>query len=217
MLPKAYVVLERLLKALAILRDSDREIMDRLRIHFVGTGKSPDDPLGHNIRPRVQQFGLERWIEEKPQRISYVDVLNHLTHASAILVLGSTEAHYSPSKVYQSVQAQRPIFALLHEQSTAVTVLRQSHAGTVVTLTGDRLPEAGELATRLAAFVRDPQYTADQVRWDVFAKYSARNSARFLADALDSALEVFKKRAAAGCVPASMGWRSRTKRPVVIR
>src|SRR5262249_120105 len=135
MLPKAYAVLERLLQALAVLRESRADIMQRLRIHFVGTGTSPDDPKGHNIQPYIPPFGLERWVCEHPHRIGYVDVLNHLAHASAILILGSTEAHYTPSKVYQSVQAKRPIFALLHQQSSAVSVLRDSRAGQVVTFT----------------------------------------------------------------------------------
>jgi hypothetical protein len=194
MLPKAYVVLERLLEALALLRDSNPEIMERLRIHFVGTGTSTNDLKGYNIRPHLQRFGLERWVDEHPTRISYLDVLNHLAHASAILILGSTESHYTPSKVYQAVQARRPIFALLHEKSTAVNVLRESCAGQAVTFSQGNLPEARELADELAAFVRDPQYSAEKVQWCAFEAYSARNSARLLADAIDSALDSFEKR-----------------------
>ncbi len=196
MLPMAYTVLERLLEGLAGLRNRDPEVLERLRIHFVGTGRSANDRTGYNIRPHVQRFGLERWVDEHPSRISYMDVLNHLTHASAILILGSTESHYTPSKIYQSVQAKRPIFAILHEQSTAVNVLRESRAGRTVTFADDTLPEASELATELAAFIRNPQYSAEAVRWDTFEAYSARNSARLLAAAVDSALESFERRKA---------------------
>src|SRR5262249_20819991 len=87
MLPRAYSVLERLLDALVILRDNDSEIMDKLRIHFVGTGKSSNDTEGYNIRPLVQRFGLDRWVIEHPSRICYIDVLNHLKSASSTLVL----------------------------------------------------------------------------------------------------------------------------------
>ncbi len=123
-------------------------------------------PTAITFNPQLQRFGLERWVDEHPNRIGYVDVLNHLIHASAILVVGSTEAHYTPSKIYQAVQAKRPIFALLHEQSTAVNVLRESRAGQAVTFTDDRLPAPGMLAEALAAFIRDPQYSADEVRWE---------------------------------------------------
>ena len=153
LLPKAYAVLERLWEALAVLRDKDPQIMQRLRIHFVGTGTSPTDPNGHNILPQIQRFGLEPWVHEHPTRIGYLDVLNHLLHASAILIVGSTEAHYTPSKIYQAVQAKRPMFALLHEQSTAVKVLQESRAGRAVTFADDRLP-AARRARRNASSLR---------------------------------------------------------------
>ena len=196
MLPKGYAVLVRFLEALAKIRDEDPRLIERLRVHFVGTGSSPSDPNGYNILPYVRRFGLELWVDEMPQRISYVDILTYLSEASAILIIGSTERHYSPSKIYQAVQARRPIFALLHEQSTAVDVLRDSQAGRIVTLTETQLPAAKELASALAGFVRNPKYSANKVRWNVFEAYSARNSARMLANALELAVEQFRAKEA---------------------
>jgi len=193
---KAYAVLDRFLEALAELRDREPRLMERFRVHFVGTGQSPNKPEGI-IGPRVERLGLGRWVAEFPRRIDYADVLTHLANASAILILGSTEAHYTPSKVYQSVQAKRPIFALLHEQSTAVGVLRDSQSGRVVTFTDNALPEAGSLAASLSNFIRDPQYSPDKVRWETFDAYSARNSAKVLVEAIGSALRLFEKRRAA--------------------
>jgi hypothetical protein len=195
MLPNAYEVLDRFLESLAFLRDNSPETIDRLRVHFVGTGKSPNNIKGYNVRPRVQRLGLTQWVDEHPSRISYIDVLHHLVEASAILVVGSTEPHYSPSKIYQAVQAKRPIFALLHEDSTAVSVLRDSRAGTVVTLTKGHLPETGELAANLALFIADPKYSSNFVNWSAFEGYSARNSARVLATAMDEALESLNNKA----------------------
>jgi hypothetical protein len=198
MWPKARAVLERFLQALTVLRDTEPQIMSQLRIHFVGTGKSPNEPEGQ-IRPYLNRFGLEPWVTEHPRRIGYLDVLQHLAQSSAILIFGSTEAHYTPSKIFQSVQAKRPIFALLHKQSTAVSILNESRAGTAVTFSEDALPHSTELATILATFIRDPQYCAGKVRWDLFDAYSARNSARLLAAAVDRALELFKTRRLPGC------------------
>jgi hypothetical protein len=194
LLPKADAVLERLWGALAVLRDKYPEILQRIRIHFVGTGKSPNDPNGHTIKPKLQRLGLERWVDEHPHRIAYTDALNHLKQASAILIVGSTEAHYTPSKIYQAVQAKRPIFALLHKRSSAVGVLRESGAGRVITFEDEQLPSPENLAEALASFVRDPQYCADSVRWGAFEAYSARNSARILAGAVERALALFEKR-----------------------
>jgi hypothetical protein len=194
MLPKAYPVLVRLLETLSVLRDRQADVMHTLRIHFVGTGTSPDNPAGYSIRPYIKLFNLEPWVSEHPSRIGYVDVLNHLANASAILVLGSIEAHYTPSKIYQSIRAKRPIFALLHERSTAVGVLRDSGAGRTIAFSENRLPTALELADSLVSFVRDPEYSPHTVRWEKFEAYSARNSAKTLAGAISSALRLFEKR-----------------------
>ncbi len=193
MWPMASAVLERFLQALSVMRDNNPEVMDRVRVHFAGTGESPNNPVGQ-IEPYVIRLGLERWVDERPIRIGYADVLNHLANSSAVLIFGSTEAHYTPSKVFQSVQAKRPIFAVLHEQSTAVNIVRESRAGQVVTFAEGQLPDVQELALRLSAFIRDPQYSSDAVRWDAFEGYSARNSSRVLAAAVDEALEMFKQR-----------------------
>jgi hypothetical protein len=196
MLPQAYQILDRLLAALALLRDTRLSILERARFHFVGTGKAPNDVVGYNIKPRVQHFGLERWVDEHPSRISYTDVLHHLLESSAILVLGSTEAHYTPSKVYQAVQAKRPVFALLHERSTAVSVLRESKAGTVVTFGENGLPATEKLAEVISAFIIEQNYSAADVDWSAFEAYSARNSARLIAAAMDEAMEKFVRRQA---------------------
>lgn len=193
MWPKAQRVLDRFLEALAVLRSSDPGAMERLRVHFIGTGKSASEPEGQ-ISPAVQRLGLARWVDEFPRRIGYVDVLNHLNHASAILIIGSTEAHYTPSKIYQSVQAKRPIFALLHEDSTAVRVIHETGAGRAVTFRAGQLLNARELAAALAAFIRNPRYSAESVQWGAFEAYSARNSARVLVGAVNSALELSMRR-----------------------
>jgi hypothetical protein len=193
MLPRAYRVLDCLFEALVLMRTEYPDLFSRLRIHFVGTGKSPDDPAGHNILPRSMQFGLDKIVTEHPQRVPYTDVLSHLVQASAILILGSTEAHYSPSKIYQSVEAKRPIFALLHKASTAIQVLESSNAGVVVQMTEATLPEPRYLSSRLAAFIGDTQYDAKKVKWSKFQAYSARESARKLAVALDTVLERFAR------------------------
>ena len=197
MWPKAHIILERFLKALTILRDTEPELISRLRIHFVGTGKSFSEP-SDGCEPYLHQLGLKQWVRVHPRRIDYLDVLRHLARSSAILILGSTEAHYTPSKIFQSVQAKRPIFALLHQDSTAVSILRESCAGTAVTFSEKALPDSTELAKALATFVRDPKYCTRKVSWRAFNAHSARNSARILAGAVDKALELFETRRRTG-------------------
>lgn len=187
LLPKARTVLERLLAGLGELRTQDAEFAGRLRLHFIGTGASPNDPAGFNVMPLAKRAGVADLIQEHPHRMSYLDVLSHLTKAHGVLILGSTEPHYTPSKVFQSVQSQRPILALLHEASTAIEVVRRSGAGLVVTHSETRLPEALEMAAALAALAAF-DYRADDVDWKAFEAFSARESARVMATAMDEAV-----------------------------
>lgn len=187
MLPRAYDVLDIFLRALAQLRTTQPAIFERIKVHFVGTGKSPNDPESFNIRPHAERYQLCGCVDEQPQRIGFVDVLRHLSASSAILVLGSTEPHYTPSKIYQSVQSRRPVFGMMHEKSTAVGVVETTGAGTVVRLTEARLPEPEAVAETLAQFVQNPGYDANRVDWSAFEAFSARASTKTLMDAVDRA------------------------------
>ncbi len=134
MLPKAYAPLEEIFKAIA----ADKELFADVEFHFIGTGKTPNDPQGYNIKPLAEQYGLwQSVVFEYPKRIPYLDVLIHLEAADAVFILGSTEPHYTPSKTYQGVLSKKPIFAVLHRASTAVEVLRKSGAGLVIDFDGE--------------------------------------------------------------------------------
>jgi hypothetical protein len=189
LLPAGIAVLDCFLAGLRELKVRSPDAAGRLKVHFVGTGSSPDDPRGHQVRRRAQQMGVDDMVDEHPQRIGYVDALNHLTRSDAVLVLGSTEAHYTPSKVFQAMLSRRPVFAMLHKDSSAVDMLRSIGAGSVVTLTETALPGAGEVAGALRALMADTSHDADTVDRTVFDAYSARGSTRALAAALDLACE----------------------------
>ena len=189
LLPAGFVVLDAFLAGLRVLRETVPDVASRLRVHFVGTGTSPDDPRGHQVLPRARDAGVEEMVSEHPDRIGYVDTLNHLMQSDAVLVLGSTEPHYTPSKVFQAMMSRRPVFAMLHEESTAVTMIRAAHAGRVTTLTAAALPEPASVAAELAAFVRNPAFDAGAVDRAEFAGFSARESTRALAEALDLACQ----------------------------
>src|SRR2546421_7130835 len=78
MLPRAYDVLDRLFESLVLLKNKRPRLAETFHLYFVGTGKSPDDPEGYNIRSRIERHNLQDCVSEHPQRMPYLDVLNHL-------------------------------------------------------------------------------------------------------------------------------------------
>ncbi len=189
LLPKAVEVIDRLMRSLAVLRERNSNLAAKLRLHFVGTGSFEGDPLrGHGITPHVKRYALEEMVTETPNRIKYLDVLNHLEQSTGILVVGSTEEHYSPSKIYQGLMARRPVFALLHERSTAIETLRLNSAVEVFTFSADRLPDPSMLSVAFERFLTNQQPRPDAIRHQAFDRISSRESSRILAKALDDVL-----------------------------
>lgn len=188
MLPRAYEPLERVFRSIAACPG----LFHGVKIHFIGSGKSPNDPDGYNIRPLAERFGL--WgsvVTEHPARIPYLDVLSHLKHSDAAFVLGSTETHYTPSKVYQAVLSHKPILAVLHSASTAAQVVQSTGAGHVLTFDGQN--DLDKVEKEFAGVFADFRnfaagFDPSQVDMAAFNAYSARNSARQLARAMDETL-----------------------------
>lgn len=185
MLPKAYRPLEEICKV--IVKNIDE--FSQVEFHFIGSGKTPDDPGGFNIKSVAEKYELwESVIFEYPKRIPYVDVLMHLNAANGVFILGSTEAHYTPSKVYQAVLSGKPIFAVLHQQSTGVKVIRDSGAGTVLAFDGENgLQEIYTEFNNLFQQYLEGVETFDPSKTDQheFDKYSAENVTRILASYLE--------------------------------
>jgi len=174
MLPNAYGPLESIFKAIS----SEKIQFADVEFHFIGTGYLSNDPHSYNIKPLAEKYGLwESVVFEYPRRIPYLDVLVHLGIADAVFILGSTEPHYTPSKTYQGVLSEKPIFAVLHEKSTAADVVQSTGAGQILCFNGtDGLDE---LEARFLSTVRSFQLFAKKfdpsdVNQNVFERFSAK-------------------------------------------
>ena len=187
MLPKAYEPLESIFTSIA----SNAAVFEDVEFHFIGTGKITTDARSYTIKPLAEKYGLwQKNIFEYPARIPYLDVLVHLNIADAVFVLGSTEPHYTPSKVYQAILANKPVMAVLHEQSQATPVLVQSNAGIVITINEQNIKQLqlkfAQQVITFKKFVDD--FKPEQVNKEVFEQYSAYSVTKKLASLLDAAL-----------------------------
>jgi glycosyl transferase family 4 len=177
MLPNGYETLRALFAAI-------RERADpRLRLHFVGTTyeTTPRAPL---VEPIAREMGLGDVVTEHPARVPYLDALNLLCSADGIVALGSSEAHYTASKIFPSIFARRPLLAIYHEASSVCEIVRRSRGGTLVTYSDTKRAEehVHAIADALRCmFAYDPAV----VQWDVFEEYTAERMTERLAAVLD--------------------------------
>jgi hypothetical protein len=188
MLPKAYGPLEAMFRVI----NANPGMFEKIEFHFIGTGKRADDPESFNIKPLAEQYGLwKRYVFEYPKRVPYLDVLAHLEAADGVFILGSTEPHYTPSKVYQAVLSHKPVLALLHEASTAGKVLTDSSAGLVLTFNERNYNE--HIEEQFAGKARDylhflEKFDFSKVNMELFFDYSAYKVTARLAKLLNSAI-----------------------------
>jgi hypothetical protein len=113
--------------------------------------------------------------------------LVHLAGVDGVFILGSTEPHYTPSKTYQAVLSEKPIFALLHEASTAAEILEKTKAGKVMKINPKRLKY--QKSDFLNAFLNYitflENFDSNNVNIEEFKAYSAEKVTATLAQLLD--------------------------------
>ena len=134
MLPKAYQPLEAIFASIK----ENIQAFNNINFHFVGTGKTTEDPNGHTIKPLAEKYGLWNSIVfEYPKRIPYLDVLIHLEVSDGVFILGKYRTSLYTIESLSGVMSQKPIFAVLHKDSTAVNVIENSKAGIVLSFDGE--------------------------------------------------------------------------------
>lgn len=182
---KAYAPLTQIFRAIS----ENKEVFKDVEFHFVGTGSRANDAQSHTLKPIAEQFGLwQNIIFEYPQRFPYLDILIHLEAVDAVFIFGSTQAHYTPSKVFQAVMSEKPILAVLHTQSDATQVVRNTKAGLVLDFDGENgLVDIRRnfVATFLDFQAFEQQFSIEQVDKKAFEKYSAENITQLLAQKID--------------------------------
>ena len=185
MLPKAYSLLEAIFQSI----QQNKGVFTDIEFHFIGTGKLANDAESFNIKPYAEKYGLwNNIVFEYPKRIPYLDVLVHLEQASAAFILGSTEPHYTPSKTYQAVLSEKPIFAVLHEASTASQIVTDSNAGQCLTFNGEKEVSLvkSEFTNKIKSFREfASQYNAVQINQTLFEAYSAKSVTSKLVELLN--------------------------------
>jgi hypothetical protein len=189
MLPKAYSILETFFQFI----ERNKSNFENIEFYFVGTGKISTDPYSFNIKNIAQKYNIwNNVIFEFPKRIPYLDVLTHLKYSSGVFILGSTETHYTPSKLYQAVLSEKSIFAILKQKSTAADIIKESNVGIVVNFNDEF-----ELQSLNDAYIMGwgyyiqflKSFNPEFILHDNFNKYSARNTTRALVDLLNSVTE----------------------------
>lgn len=167
-----------LFHALAAYAPAD--LLQRLRLHFLGTSYAPAGQGVPTIAPLAARFGLDANVHELTDRLPLSLTLASLKAADALLVVGSNDPGYTASKLVPYLLAGRPLLALMHRQSAVVEMIHRCGGGVVVPFSDQDQPEA--FAQRVAAaWVANHQYSQLQpLDALAFAPHTAAAQARIL-------------------------------------
>lgn len=177
-LPESHYFIRHLFQAIAVMQN-DGSLDRQIHLYFLGTGNYP----GKSIADYADEYGIGDRVHEYRQRFPFLQILNFLNASYGVMVIGTTEKHYTASKIYQAVLSEKPVFAVLHHESTAVHFLRECRADSyLVTYNEDeneRLFHA-KLAEQFYSFAHKKKAWGPV--YQNLEKYSARNSAKQLVD-----------------------------------
>jgi hypothetical protein len=168
-------------------------------LSFVGTDYAPSHLARKTLAPIADAEGLGDRVSETPARVPYFEGLRRLRASDFLVLLGSDDPQYSPSKVYPYLLAKRPVVAVLHASSPVVDLLSRARAGVVVTFRDERdVPAAcSSLAAQLSRLL--PRLPCDSEIDDaVLAPFSARELTRQQCEVFDT---LARQRTAAVEVP----------------
>ncbi|HNW74008.1 MAG TPA: glycosyltransferase [Bacteroidales bacterium] len=155
------------------------QLFSRLRFFFVGTSYAADGQGQKTIEPIAVRYGIENQVTEITDRLTYFTALQALHDADLLVIPGSTDTHYTASKLYPYILAKRPLLAVFNENSSVVDILAKTRAGTCVTFRNEDPPETtgiGVLAAMKDLLEKIP-FVPD-TDWNAFEPYSAREATR---------------------------------------
>lgn len=151
------------------------------RLFFFGTSYAPAGRGERFTSALAERHGIADLVTESPDRIAYLDSLRLLFESDASLLLGSEDAAYSPSKIYPTLLAGRPVLAVAPNGSVLAARLAQLGAPEPVTFALDAKASAGAvqaLAAQLEALARGDARTSHLPAADLLAVAGADTVAK---------------------------------------
>jgi hypothetical protein len=132
---------------LARLKIYKRPLYDRLQFYFIGTSYAPAGQGHETVVPLAKNFEVGSSIYEKTDRIGYFEALFLMKKANALLIIGSDDKSYNPSKIYTYALAAKPVIGIFKSDGPAVQAIKNCCEGLVVKY------ELKDAANRLELFL----------------------------------------------------------------
>lgn len=183
-LPKSHIFIQLLFKSISKLR-RDGQLDSSIRLYFIGTLQYQ----GTSIIDYAKEYGIEDIVVEIRERMSYLQILQLLKDAFGIMVIGSTDKHYSASKVFQALLSNTPVFSIFHTESEATRILEEVKANNyLVKYSSNQTKDLLEETIKTSIFSFLNQDSGWNPNLNYLTPYSSRESVRVLIQSIEKVI-----------------------------
>lgn len=189
-LPLGIETLTAVLTAVAAMKAERPHAYARLRLHFIGTSNQTTATDQLRVMPIAHRLGVAEVIHEIPTRLPYSTVVEIQKRSTGLLAIGSSEHHYTASKIFPLLLARRPLLAAYHERSSVLDILGRVASEPSVRVVRYSDTERAQhqvpaLLRHLVEMIEHPVWSPDDVRIDGLNEFFARQLAGRLAQVFD--------------------------------
>ncbi|MGE0040482.1 MAG: hypothetical protein AB7O67_03185 [Vicinamibacterales bacterium] len=161
LLPGGLDTMRGFLRALRQVVDRQPSLAERVRVWCVGTSNEARADAPARVRPLAEEAGIASVVHEHPARVPFFQALALARDAHAVLLFGSHEPHYTPSRAFAAAASGNHVLGAFHEASDVVSLLAAlapSRLVRIVTFAPGPTPETvTALAAHLEAILGAPR------------------------------------------------------------
>lgn len=150
--------------------EEDKDLFNNVCLHFIGTSYAPKGEGAQTIFPLAKKMGIEQFVREETDRITYYESLKNLKNADGLLIIGSNDKAYTASKIFPYILAKKPLLAIFDANSSTHVIIETCNAGDIINL-DDNLSKAYSTLKNYILKVKNKQVQA--TNWKEFENYTA--------------------------------------------
>lgn len=152
----------------------------KAQISFIGTSYGPNksEKFVYSI---AKELGVEHFVLEQTERISYYEVLQLIDRANLLFIPGSDDPGYTASKLYPYLSSGTPFISIFHPLSSVVKITQECTGITPFTLDEDPNKQIEKIFLMLQGFLTS-KISFPSLNVDEFSKYDSEYLSKLQAD-----------------------------------
>jgi hypothetical protein len=165
-------------------------LFSKVQMEFIGTSYAKAGKGKSLISSLASEYGLEKYVSEKTDRIPYFEALGLLKSADVLIIPGSDDPSYTASKIYPYILAKKTLLAVFNDQSSVIKILKNTNAGEYVGFSSkDDIPSAGSLWFTKMEQILSLLPLVPNTNWQAFEPYTAKEMTKKQCDFFDRVIK----------------------------